>query len=320
MKELDLPLQIQVVDSHTEGEPTRVVVSGWPQPEGKTMAQRRADMKGRYDRLRRAVICEPRGHEAVVGALLTPPVEQGSVAGVVFFDNAAYLGMCGHGSIGVVRTLEHLGRIGPGKVALDTPAGTIRVELASNGSVTIENVSAKCHALGVEVEVPGMGSVTGDVAYGGNWFFITELEPPLPLELSRVEELTSATKAISAALKKNGVTGAGGQEVDHIILSGRADRPDADSKNFVLCPGEAYDRSPCGTGTSATMAVLHEKGKLLPGSEWRQEGITGSVFTGWLVRRGEDLVPHIRGTAYITGETTLHFDPSDPFRLGIPLA
>jgi 4-hydroxyproline epimerase len=314
----ELPAQIRVVDSHTEGEPTRVVVSGWPQPGGETMAERRADMKARFDGFRRAVICEPRGHEAVVGALLTPPVSEGSITGVVFFDNAAYLGMCGHGSIGVVRTLEYLGRLGPGQVAIDTPAGTIRAELAPGGAVTIENVPSRCHARGVAVEVPGVGRVTGDVAYGGNWFFITELA--VSLEISNVEELTRVTKGISSALRENGITGASGEEIDHVILSGKPDRADANAKNFVLCPGAAYDRSPCGTGTSATMAALHGRGALDVGSEWRQESITGSVFTGWLTRRGDDLIPHIRGTAYITGESTLHFDPSDPFRLGIPIA
>jgi proline racemase len=312
----DLPDQIRVVDSHTEGEPTRVVVSGWPQPAGATMADRRADMKARFDDFRRAVICEPRGHEAVVGALLTPPVSPGAVTGVVFFDNAAYLGMCGHGSIGVVRTLEYLGRIGPGEVAIDTPAGTIRAELARDGSVTLENVPARCHARDVTVDVPGIGIVQGDVAYGGNWFFITRLE--LALQMGNVAELTRATKAISSALHDNGVTGPGGEEIDHVILSGKADRPGADAKNFVLCPGAEYDRSPCGTGTSATMAALEARGALAVESRWNQEGITGSVFTGWLTRRGAELVPHIRGTAYVTGEATLRFDSRDPFRLGIP--
>jgi 4-hydroxyproline epimerase len=204
----------------------------------------------------------------------------------------------------------------PGPVAIDTPAGTVRARLDSDGSVELENVPAKCCARDVSVEVSGVGTVVGEVAYGGNWFFLTEL--PLELRLSNVEELTRVTKAISSALRAGGVTGPDGEEIDHVILFGKADRPDADAKNFVLCPGAAYDRSPCGTGTSATMAILHAKGNLAPESKWRQESITGSVFTGWLTRRGEDLIPHIRGTAYITGESTLHFDPRDPFRLGIP--
>lgn len=315
---MTVPESIRVVDSHTEGEPTRVVVEGWPQPSGGTMEERRRDMKERFDPLRRAVLCEPRGHEAVVGALLTPPVSPGSLAGVVFFDNAAYLGMCGHGTIGVVRTLEYLGRLAPGPVALDTPVGTVRAELAADGSVTIENVPAFLHARDVVVEVPGVGRITGDVAYGGNWFFIAPWEGPLLA--SGIDELTRITRGIGEALRRAGVTGAGGAEVDHVILLGESDRPDADRKNFVLCPGAAYDRSPCGTGTSATMAMLHARGRLALGEVWRQESIIGSLFQGWLSASGGTLVPHVRGTAFVTGEATLRFDPRDPFRLGIPTA
>jgi len=282
------------------------------------MEERRRDMRENFDPLRRAVLCEPRGHEAVVGALLTPPVHEGSLTGVVFFDNAAYLGMCGHGTIGVVRTLEYLGRLAPGSVALDTPAGTVRAELAADGSVTIENVPAFLYVRDVSVEAPGVGRVTGDIAYGGNWFFITPWERPL--EASDIDELTRVTRAISEGLRRDGVTGAGGAEVDHIVLFGESDRSDADRKNFVLCPGNAYDRSPCGTGTSATMAMLHGRGRLALGQIWRQESIIGSLFHGWLTARGNALVPHVRGTAFVTGEATLRFDPADPFRLGIPLA
>ena len=315
---MTIPESIRVVDSHTEGEPTRVVVEGWPQPSGATMEERRRDMKERFDHLRRAVLCEPRGHEAVVGALLTPPVHPGSLSGVVFFDNAAYLGMCGHGTIGVVRTLEFLGKLEPGPVALDTPAGTVRAELAGDGSVAIENVPAFLHARDVGLDVPGVGRVVGDVAYGGNGFFITRWERPL--RPADIEELTRVTRAIAETIHRAGVAGRGGAEVDHVILLGESDRADADRKNFVLCPGAAYDRSPCGTGTSATMAMLHARGELEIGRVWRQESIIGSVFEGWLSSRGSDLVPHIRGSAFVTGESVLRFDPRDPFRLGIPLA
>jgi 4-hydroxyproline epimerase len=313
-----LPASMKVVDSHTEGEPTRVVVEGWPQPAGATMAERRDDMRARFDHLRRAVLCEPRGHEAVVGALLTPPVSEGSTTGVVFFDNAAYLGMCGHGTIGVVRTLEYLGRVTPGPVALDTPAGTVRATLSADGSVTIENVPSFCHARDVSLDVPGVGRIVGDVAYGGNWFFITRVERRL--DASEMEEHTRVTKAIAAALRSAGVTGADGAEVDHVILLGPSDRKDANAKNFVLCPGAAYDRSPCGTGTSATMAMLHARGELALGRPWRQESIIGSRFEGWLTESAGRLIPHVRGTAHVTGEGTLRFDPRDPFRLGIPLS
>ena len=311
----DWPGRVEVVDSHTEGEPTRVVVEGWPPPEGRTMAERRAFVLARQDRLRQAVVCEPRGHDAVVGALLTPPVEPGSAAGVVFFNNAGALGMCGHGLIGVARTLEHLGRLHPGPVRIDTPVGTVGAELEADGAVTIENVPAYCHARDVEVDVPGVGPVTGDVAWGGNWFFLTEL-PHLRLDLANAPALTEATSRILDALRTRGVRGRDGAQIDHVELLGPPRRADADARNFVLCPGLAYDRSPCGTGTSAKMAVLAARGQLRPGERWRQESITGSLFEGWLEERDGALVPYVRGHAFVTGRTTLLFDPRDPFREG----
>lgn len=308
---------LEIVDSHTEGEPTRVVVAGWPESQGRTMLERREWLRREMDALRRGVVCEPRGHDAIVGALLTPPVSPGAMAGVVFFNDVGYLGMCGHGLIGVVRTLEYLERIAPGTVCIDTPAGTVSASLADDGTVTVQNVPAYVHQRDVTVDVPGVGRVHGDVAYGGNWFFLTEL-PGVALDLSNVRELTRITTAIRAALQAHGITGADGALVDHVELFGAPQRADADSRNFVLCPGAAYDRSPCGTGTSAKMAVLHARGALAPGARWRQESITGSVFTGWLEERGASLVPCIQGRAYITSRATLLFDAADPFRLGFP--
>jgi proline racemase len=313
------PSRIEVVDSHTEGEPTRVVVEGWPAVEGRTMAERRAFLLANHDRLRQAVVCEPRGHDAVVGALLTAPVEPGSAAGVVFFNNAGGLGMCGHGLIGLVRTLELLGRLSPGPVRVDTPVGTVGAELEAQGAVTIENVPAHCHARDVEVDVPGLGRVSGDVAWGGNWFFLAEL-PHLPLDLANAPALADAATRILGALRARGIAGRDGAAIDHVELFGPPRRADADSRNFVLCPGLAWDRSPCGTGTSAKMAALFARGKLRPGERWRQESITGSLFEGWLEEREGSLVPFVRGQAFVTGRTTLVFDPRDPFREGFTAA
>jgi 4-hydroxyproline epimerase len=306
---------IEVVDSHTEGEPTRVVISGWPAPAGDTMAARRDTLRRDFDALRRGVVCEPRGHDAVVGALLTAPVTPGALAGVIFFNDVGYLGMCGHGLIGVVRTLEFLGRLAPGSVRIDTPAGTVGAELAGDGVVTVQNVPAYRHLSDVEVDVPGVGRVHGDVAYGGNWFFLTELAD-VPLVLSNTAELKRLTAAIREALWARGITGVGGAMIDHIELFGPPRRADADSRNFVLCPGAEYDRSPCGTGTSAKMATLHARGLLPAGARWRQESITGSLFTGWVEERDGVLVPFIQGRAFVTSRATLLFDRADPFRLG----
>ena len=313
-----MPSTIRVIDSHTEGEPTRVVLDGWPAPEGRTMAERRDYMRMQQDHLRRAVVCEPRGFDAVVGALLTPPVHEGSVTGVVFFNNGTYLGMCGHGLIGVVRTLQYLGRLDVGDCRIDTPVGTVSATLDADGSVTIQNVPARCHALDVAVQVPGVGEVVGDVAYGGNWFFITHLDA-VPVRLDRVGDLTRLTQAVQDALRAQGLADMGdGNEIDHIEISAPAVRADADGRNFVLCSGGEYDRSPCGTGTSAKMAVLHARGALAVGAPWRQESITGSLFTGWLsISEDGLLVPHIRGTAFVTADSTLRFDAADPFRLGL---
>ena len=316
MSEARFPKSISVVDSHTEGEPTRVVIDGWEMPEGDTMARRRESLARDQDHLRRSIIREPRGHDAVVGALLTPPVEPGSLCGVIFFDDAGCIGMCGHGTIGVVRTLEFLGRLPDRRARLDTPAGTVSAELLDDGSVRIENVSSYCHAEGIALDVPEVGRVVGDVAYGGNWFFLSDSVAE-PIALENVDNLLRATRRIRETLRSRGVTGKDGAEIDHIELYGPPSRPDADSRNFVLCPGSAYDRSPCGTGTSARMAALHRKGKLAIGSEWRQESVTGSLFTGFLAERDGQLIPSIRGRAFITGETRLYFDPDDMFRGGI---
>lgn len=318
-QEPDWPERVDVVDSHTEGEPTRVVVAGFPPLEGSTMAGRRADLLRRHDRLRQALVCEPRGHDAVVGAVLTPPVEAGSATGVVFFNNAGALGMCGHGLIGVVRTLELLGRLDPGRVRIDTPVGTVGAELHPDGGVTIENVPAYCHAQDVEVEVPSLGTVRGDVAWGGNWFFLTELPRPALL-LQNLAELTTATTAIWRGLHARGIAGRDGAEIDHVELIGPPVRTDADARSFVLCPGLAWDRSPCGTGTSAKMATLAARGKLRPGERWRQESLTGGLFEGWLEERGDLLVPFVRGRAFVTGRATLLFDPRDPLREGFTTA
>jgi proline racemase len=311
-----MPDTLRVIDSHTEGEPTRVIIDGWPLPQGASMLERREALRRDADHLRRAVVREPRGHDALVGALLTPPVHNGSIAGIIFFNSRTYLGMCGHGLMGVVRTLAHLGRIEDGCWRFDTPAGTVAAELNPAGEVTIENVPASCYALDVAVDVTELGRVRGDVAYGGNWFFLTEAGRT-PLTLAAAATLAREAQAIQEAVNAQGITGVGGKPIDHIELSGPAAGHGADARNFVLCSSGDYDRSPCGTGTSAVMAARHARGLLATGEVWRQESITGGLFSGWLERSPNgDLVPHIRGRAFVTAEAELRFDPDDPFRVG----
>jgi 4-hydroxyproline epimerase len=308
--------RIQVIDSHTGGEPTRVVIAGGPDLGSGSLAQRRDLFRERFDTYRSAVVHEPRGSAVVVGALLCEPVDRSCVAGVIFFNNVGYLGMCGHGTIGVAVTLGHLGRIGPGRHRLETPVGVVAVEYDGRNTATVENVPSYRHAKDVTVSVEGAGPLTGDVAWGGNWFFLVG-EHGQRLELANVQRLTEFTWRVRQALERESVTGANGGQIDHIELFGPPSDGRAHSRNFVLCPGGAYDRSPCGTGTSAKLACLVADGKLKPGQAWRQESILGSVFEGTVRLDGEKIIPSITGSAWVCAEATLLVDPTDPFAWGV---
>lgn len=304
-------MRISVIDSHTGGEPTRVVLPGVVQLQGETMAARRDDFRARFDHLRAGLVNEPRGSEVWVGALLTAPVESGSHTGVIFFNNIGALGMCGHGTIGVVETLRHLGQISPGPVRLDTPVGTVTATLNADHSVTFTNVRSYRLLKDVELTVPGVGEVVGDVSYGGNWFFLVK-QPHFEITLARAEELTRICWDIRAELKLRGITGEGGAEIDHVELF-----TEDGATNFVQCPGGAYDRSPCGTGTSAKLAGLYADGKLAAGQEFRQASVTGSVFAGSVEPVESGVIPTLTGRAHVIAESTLIFDDQDPLRWGL---
>ncbi len=307
---------VRVIDSHTEGEPTRVVVEGAPELGNGSMAKRLERFRSEHDEFRSAVVNEPRGSDVMVGALLLQPVDPSSAAGVIFFNNVGYLGMCGHGSMGVLATLAHLGRIGAGRQRIETPVGTITAELNGDGSVTIDNIPSYRSVRQLRLAVEGHGPVTGDVAWGGNWFFISE-DHGEELTLRNTARLTDLCWRIRSALERAGVAGADGHEIDHVELVGPPQRPDANRRNFVLCPGGAYDRSPCGTGTSAKLACLAAEGKLREGEVWRQESFVGSMFEGRYRREGDCIRPSITGHAHVNAEATLLFDPRDPFCMGI---
>ena len=308
---------MRVIDSHTEGEPTRLIIDGGPALGNGSMVERRAVFARDFDRVRTFTLNEPRGYDAMVGALLCKPVDPSCAAGLIFFNNAGYLGMCGHGTIGAAVTLAHMGRIGPGKHRFETPVGVVSVDLKNRNEATIQNVASFCHAANVRVLVDGYGLVTGDIAWGGNWFFLTS-DVPTPLTLANVSELTRYAEAIKDRLRQTGLTGASNAEIDHIELFGPAQSPDAHSRNFVLCPGNAYDRSPCGTGTSAKLACLAASGKLAEGVDWVQESIVGSRFTGRFHIDAEgSVIPSITGRAFVVAEATLLRDPDDPFADGL---
>ncbi|TAE75985.1 MAG: hydroxyproline-2-epimerase [Verrucomicrobia bacterium] len=313
------PSRLRVIDSHTGGEPTRVVIEGAPDLGPGPLADKARRLREDHDWLRSAVCNEPRGHEAMVGAVLVEPHELDCCCGVIFFNNVSTLNMCIHGTIGLAVTLAHLGKIGPGQHRIDTPVGVVVAHLHDDGSVTVANVPSYRLASDVEVEVPGWGLVRGDIAWGGNWFFLIDGQGP-PVDFTQLDALTAFTWAVRQALSAQGITGADGMEIDHIESFGPPSDPaHSDSRNFVLCPGKAYDRSPCGTGTSAKLATLHAAGKLQPGQIWRQAGILDSVFEGKIELLPDGKVrPLVTGRAWVNGESVYLIQPGDPFRHGIP--
>jgi 4-hydroxyproline epimerase len=309
---------ITIIESHTAGEPTRVVIAGGPDLDHGPLADQARRFQLEHDWLRRAVCDEPRGHDAMVGALLCEPYEPNCLCGVIFFNNVSTLNMCIHGTIGLTVTLAHLGKIGPGAHRIDTPVGVVVATLAEDGSVEVANVPSYRSAAGISVDLPHWGTVTGDVAWGGNWFFLIDAQGP-EIKFTNLEELTNFAVLVRRELAKKKITGDHGMEIDHIEVFGPPTDPaTADSRNFVLCPGMAYDRSPCGTGTSAKLACLHAAGKLKPGETWRQAGILDTLFYGRYEESGDGkIIPHVSGRAWVNGEATYLLDPSDPFRHGI---
>jgi len=347
--------RIQVIDSHTGGEPTRLVLSGFPDLGAGTMSERQQRLSSEFDAWRTACVLEPRGNDVLVGALLCEPLDRRATAGVIFFNNTGYLGMCGHGTIGLVASLVYLGRIQPGVHLIETSVGTVEAILHDDHTVSVRNVPAYRYRKDVCIDVPGIGHVSGDIAWGGNWFFLMA-EHGQRIDSDNTDALTRYTSAVRDALDAQGVCGAGGAVVDHIELF--ADDAHADSRNFVLCPGKAYDRSPCGTGTSAKLACLAADGKLAPGVVWRQASVIGSVFAAeyaWpegvqasvgngitvaadgmdasaaaeanaaagavtpaaVFAAGPKVIPTLRGRAWVTAEATLLLDSDDPFVWGI---
>ena len=311
-------MRVQVVDSHTGGEPTRLVLSGGPDLGKGSVRERLVRFKESHDRFRAGLVNEPRGSDAIVGALLCEPADSTCHAGVIFFNNVGCIGMCGHGTIGLVATLAHLGKLQPGRINIETTVGNVSAESHGGGFVTVRNVPAFRYAKDVTVNVAGHGPITGDVAWGGNWFYLTKGESPIELSLSNLDELTSLTWRIRQALVREGVTGQDTGEIDHIELFSKPRDASAHSRNFVLCPGKSYDRSPCGTGTSAKMACLYADGVLKPDSVWRQESITGSIFEGRIELQSDQIIPFVKGSAFVTAQSELVFDERDEFCWGIP--
>ena len=308
---------MRFIDSHTEGEPTRVIVEGGPDLGSGSMEDRIERFARDYDHVRKTVILEPRGSDALVGALLVEPTRSDCVTGVLFFNNTGYLGMCGHGTIGTAVTLAYMGKIGAGVSKFETPVGVVSVNLLDTNTVTVENVASYRYRSDVTLEVPDFGRITGDIAWGGNWFFLAK-DTPWAINLDNERALTDSALKVQHALRDQGITGRDGGEIDHIEFFSNAHSDDGDSRNFVLCPGGAYDRSPCGTGTSAKIACLADAGVLAPDTDWTQESVIGSRFIArYSMNEQGEIIPSITGRAFICAEGTLIQQPDDPFAQGI---
>jgi 4-hydroxyproline epimerase len=306
--------RLEVIDSHTAGEPTRLVMAGGPDLGTGPLSQRVERFRREFDHFRSAIVNEPRGSDPVVGALLVPPHDASAQVGVIYFNNVGYLGMCGHGTIGLIASLQHAGKLKPGAVKIDTPVGPVEARLHEDGGVSVTNIVSHRVARQIEVNVRGLGNVQGDVAWGGNWFFLTS-QHGQTIDLTHVEAMTQYAWRVREALNTQDFP-----LVDHIELFSPSKESGVNSRNFVLCPGKAYDRSPCGTGTSAKLACLAADGKLAEGEGWVQESLIGSRFTAryrWHDRAKGEIIPTITGSAHVTGEASLLLDPKDPFCWGI---
>lgn len=320
--------ELNIIDSHTGGEPTRMVYDGFPDLAGDTIQDKLQSFKQDFDHLRQSIILEPRGNDVLVGALLCPTTDPKATAGVIFFNNTGYLQMCGHGTIGVIASLAYQKKISAGEHWLETPVGLVKATLHKDGSCSVQNVPSYRYKKQVAVQVPELGLIHGDIAWGGNWFFLVS-EHGQDIQANNVDQLTQVCLQIKQALVAANITGENGGEIDHIELFSDSNEAQVDSKNFVLCPGGAYDRSPCGTGTSAKLACLAADNCLAPEQLWRQQSVVGSIFVGSYqiadhlsntsatVYPEPTIIPTICGTAYVCAETTLIVQEDDPFKWGI---
>ncbi|MFS4582205.1 proline racemase family protein [Phaeobacter sp. C3_T13_0] len=308
---------MRVIDSHTGGEPTRLILSGGPDLGNGSLAERAERLSREHQDFCASVLSEPRGHDAMVGALLVPPTDPTCAAGVIYFNPVGPLGMCGHATIGTAVSLNHLGRLDLGEHRFETPVGVVGVHLQTPNQAAVENVESERYRTNVSVDVPELGQIIGDIAWGGNWFFLTS-DAPAPLTLANVDVLTSSAVAVRRALVAAKITGRDGALIDHVEFVGAPMSRTGNARNFVLCPGIAYDRSPCGTGSAAKLACLAAAGDLAPGVTWIQESVIGSTYA-LHYRPGPTggVIATITGSAFVTGETVLNFDHADPYRAGI---
>ena len=328
---------LMAIDSHTMGEPTRIVVGGVPHVPGKTMADKRAYLEEKMDHIRTSIMHEPRGHRDMFGSILTSPINDDADFGIVFMDGGGYLNMCGHGSIGAVTVAIETGIVPAVEpetnVTFDAPAGLIKaraaVEKGVVKSVTIRNVPAFLYKEDVTVDVPGLGKIKMDISFGGSFFALVDVkELGLKVCPQNVDQLVKAGMAIRDAANEQihiehpelkHIT-----TIDLVEIYDQPTHPEAHYKNVVIFGDGQADRSPCGTGTSAKMAALYAKRKLALNQEFVYESIIGTLFRGRLVETAQvgefaAVVPEITGSAYITGFNQFVIDPNDPVKHGFTL-
>jgi 4-hydroxyproline epimerase len=308
---------MKIVDSHTEGEPTRTIFDAGLDLGSGSLAEKAEVFEKNYRDFCGSVLKEPRGNDAYVGALVVDSEESDCAAGVIFFNTVQNLGMCGHGTIGLSATMAHMGLIKPGHHKFETPVGKVAINLKTPNRVSVTNIESYRLLKNVLIEIPSYGPLTGDVAWGGNWFFLVK-ESPIDIKLENLRELTDLSLQIRKALEIKGITGTQGAWIDHIELYGASESTEANSRSFVLVPSGSYDRSPCGTGCSAKMACLAADGAWPAGKIWIQESVIGSTYA-LVYEQGQNgrVIVTIEGTAFVTAQVTLIFESQDPFRLGI---
>ena len=314
------PERLRVIDSHTIGEPTRVVldeslVAGLDLGGG-SVRDRRDRFRDRCDHVRSALVGDPRGTTAMVGVILVPPADPTCRFGAFYVNRVGYLDMCGHATIGLAVTLGARGIIEPGDFRLESPAGVVGVTWHGGGEASFECVPPRRIAQNLALACDDGSRVTGDVATSGLWCYLCR-DHGLPVEPTAIPALTARAWSIRRALEARGLSGDGGEVIDHVVLLGPPRDPGNDGRAFVLCPDGAFDRSPCGTGTSALVGCLFEDGILTAGRTWRQESVLGGVYEASIRRERDILVPTVRGRAWLTAETTLHFAGDDPYRTGL---
>jgi proline racemase len=325
------------VDSHTAGEPTRVLIGGLPLFLGSSIVEQQAYAQAHLDHLRTALVKEPRGHDGIVLAYVLPSTNPAAQYGVIFANTVGYFGMCGHGLIGVATVLAELGMIqvegNRTEIMFDTVAGLTNVSIEMNNQkvlrVVVRNVPSFVFDEQVQLKV-GAHMVQGDIAYGGNWFFLVpSIQFGLTVDRIHFDQLLETAIEIGKALALSGVEGRhpgnnNRHAVDFVkIYSLVHQAGESAEKSFVLCPGNAYDRSPCGTGTSAHMALLYKHGKLTLCEEHSSMSVLGSTFVGRAIGETQvgnlaAITTEIFGTAYITSICQFVIDTDDPFRFGIP--